>query len=1031
MNQESLGRPRTRFIADLHIHSKHSRATGAQADLEHLHLWARKKGIAVVGTGDFTHPAWRRELHEKLVEAGDGLYSLRPEPVMDPPFFDPLAAEVRFMCQTEISTIYKWSGKTRKVHHVVLAPNLAAVDRLAARLDRIGNINSDGRPILGLDSRDLLELVKEVDADNELIPAHIWTPWFSVLGAMSGFERIEECYRDLSGYIFAVETGLSSDPPMNWRLSALDRYLLVSNSDAHSPQKLGREANLFQCELSYPAMIEAMKTRRGFVGTIEFFPEEGKYHFDGHRKCNVCLAPERTMELDGKCPRCGKPVTVGVMHRTEVLADRAPGFKPGSARGYESLLSLPSVLGELLAVGAGSKRVAAVYDNLISRFGTEFRILRDVPGGELDNASPPLLGEAIRRIRMGRVHVRPGYDGEYGVITVFAPGEQERLLPQKSLFAFASDPPVAPPRNVLRAMVRDVDKPPAAHGEPRQLSLFPAMENPAGRMERLLTGLDPTQRQAVLLEHGPLLVLAGPGTGKTRTLTTRLAYWLAARPGGMALAITFTNRAAAELRERLKRQLDHQVDAVYVGTFHRFCIALLREFGMRSGLAPDFTILDEATRLELLETVVRSGSRRDARELGDCISRLKTGVDQVHEDLDEETVVGCRDYQQRLAEYGAMDFDDLLVRGRQLLAGNEDVLDLMKERYPVLAVDEFQDINQVQYELIRLLAGEGSGLTVIGDPDQSIYGFRGSDPALFNRLKHDFKDVKTIRLACSYRFTRTIMQASRQVLGEDHEPLTTILDHGARLSLAACRTAKQEAEQVVHAIERLVGGTGFFSLDSGRVDEEPGESIGFSDVAVLYRVHRLGDDVEEALRRSGMPFERSGRGSPLATPEVRGVLAWHALQQRPRDQLALRCLLGAPGWGLTERSREALFTTCKESGQAFLEVLREPGLVRLGKGGQVEKIARLADRLERLALLAEPLSPARTAVEMDFTLTDPSTAALVGLRADGYLDWSDAAVLETSLEEFSPVADRIALLTLHAAKGLEFSAVFIIGCEEG
>ena len=302
------------YIADLHIHSKYSRATSKECVPEYLDLWARRKGIDLIGTGDFTHPAWRGELKEKLTPSEEGLYILRDDArISDPTVLG--TKQTRFVVSGEISSIYKKNGKVRKVHNVILLPSLEDADTLSHKLEAIGNIHSDGRPILGLDSRDLLEITLESCPQAVFIPAHIWTPHFSLFGAFSGFDTIEECFEDLTPYIHALETGLSSDPPMNWRVSALDRYHLVSNSDAHSPAKLGREANIINSELSYPALKKALEggVKEGFGGTIEFFPEEGKYHFDGHRNCGLCLTPAQSEEYGGKCPVCGKKITIGCL----------------------------------------------------------------------------------------------------------------------------------------------------------------------------------------------------------------------------------------------------------------------------------------------------------------------------------------------------------------------------------------------------------------------------------------------------------------------------------------------------------------------------------------------------------------------------------------------------------------------------------------------------------------------------------------------------------------------------------------------
>jgi DNA helicase-2/ATP-dependent DNA helicase PcrA len=438
-----------KFHADLHVHSKHSYATSRDCDLEHMAFWAGRKGVTVLGTGDFTHPQWWREIREKLAPAEPGLFRLRPAVQQQVEGWPGSSGNpVRFMLEVEISTIYKKDGKTRKVHHLVYAPDLASADNFRRQLARIGNIESDGRPIVRLDSRDLLEMVLESGDGCYLVPAHIWTPWFAVLGAKSGFDDLEECYGDLTGEIFAVETGLSSDPPMNRRLSRLDRFTLVSNSDAHSPQKIGREACVFDTDLDYFAIRRALEAGQGYAGTVEFFPEEGKYHLDGHRKCGVCLAPAETRRYGGRCPSCGKPLTLGVVHRIDDLADRGgTGFRlqaPGSglpqkrtskARGpesevrspapadqppFRSLVPLDEVLAEVEGVGPKSKAVQRRYEELLRNVGPELFILESAPLDDVRRIGPPRVADALQSMREGRVVRQAGYDGQYGSIRLLS-----------------------------------------------------------------------------------------------------------------------------------------------------------------------------------------------------------------------------------------------------------------------------------------------------------------------------------------------------------------------------------------------------------------------------------------------------------------------------------------------------------------------------------------------------------------------------------------------------------------------------------
>ena len=407
-----------KMIGDLHIHSRFSMATSREGTPENLDFWARKKGISLIGTGDFTHPVWREELKERLVTEGNGLYRLRDEYVKEESRKFP-GKGTHFVVSGEISSIYKKNGKTRKVHNVILLPSLEAADTMAQRLEKIGNIHSDGRPILGLDSHDLLEMMLDVCPDGILIPAHIWTPHFSVLGAKSGFDSVEECFEELTPYVHALETGLSSDPAMNWRISKLDRYQLVSNSDAHSPSKLGREANLLDIDCSYEGLYQAIQTGKGLEGTVEFFPEEGKYHFDGHRKCGVSLSPVEAERLGGICPVCGKKLTMGVDHRVEQLADREEGFVKKDGKKYESLVPLPEVVAACMGYSTASKKVQGCFEQMMQTLGTEFDILRNVPAEDIKSCAGERIAEGIENVRTGNVKRIPGYDGEYGKIELF------------------------------------------------------------------------------------------------------------------------------------------------------------------------------------------------------------------------------------------------------------------------------------------------------------------------------------------------------------------------------------------------------------------------------------------------------------------------------------------------------------------------------------------------------------------------------------------------------------------------------------
>jgi uncharacterized protein (TIGR00375 family) len=399
-----------RFIADFHLHSKYSRATSKEMEVEALARWAKKKGITLLGTGDFTHPTYFAELRAKLEPLGNGLFKLKKED-----------QGIRYILTTELSNIYTQGGKVRRIHNLIFAPGFEVVEAISSKLGKLGKLSSDGRPIFSFSAKELVKMVLDISPDCLVVPAHAWTPWFSIFGANSGFDSIEECFGEMSSHIYAIETGLSSDPEMNWRLSVLDPLTLISNSDAHSPNRLGREANAFDAALDYKEITEIIrkKDRRKFLFTIEFFPEEGKYHYDGHRQCNVIFSPFQTKANQYLCPQCKKKLTVGVMHRVEELADRQEGFVPKNAIPSIHLIPLEEIIAEALGYRIGTKAVEAEYERLVEKAGSEFHILLEATPEELATYVPERTLEGIVRMRQGRVSIIPGHDGVYGKITLF------------------------------------------------------------------------------------------------------------------------------------------------------------------------------------------------------------------------------------------------------------------------------------------------------------------------------------------------------------------------------------------------------------------------------------------------------------------------------------------------------------------------------------------------------------------------------------------------------------------------------------
>ncbi|MFA4991572.1 MAG: endonuclease Q family protein [Candidatus Omnitrophota bacterium] len=394
-----------KFVADFHIHSKYSRATSPAMNIKTLSEFAKLKGISLLGTGDCTHYLWLEEIKDVLRDSGNGFYEYNG---------------VNFILTGEISSIYSKGGRVRKIHNVIFMPSFDIAEKVNATLSGYGNLASDGRPILGMDAKDLAEVLFGISKDIFLVPGHIWTPWFSLFGSKSGFDAIEECFEEYSKDIYALETGLSSDPGMNWRWSKLDRFNLISNSDSHSPQKIGREANVFDVEMSYRSVMDALKKKdnKKFLYTIEFFPEEGKYHYDGHRLCNVRLSPAETKKNKNICPVCGKPVTIGVMNRVDELADRPDGFVPPGAIPYKRMIPLGEIISDVLGVADGSKAVEAEYRAIVPRLGTEFEVLTEITEDALLKELPRKIAGAIINARNGKVNILPGFDGEYGTVEI-------------------------------------------------------------------------------------------------------------------------------------------------------------------------------------------------------------------------------------------------------------------------------------------------------------------------------------------------------------------------------------------------------------------------------------------------------------------------------------------------------------------------------------------------------------------------------------------------------------------------------------
>lgn len=986
------------FIADLHIHSRFSRATSKLLNPRHLAAWASCKGIDVLGTGDFTHPQWRAELREQLVfDEASGLYRLGVEPERldflgggqtraheggKPPLF---------CLQAEISSIYKRGGKVRKVHNLLFAPNLEDADRISERLAQIGNLNSDGRPILGLDSRDLLEIVLETAPEAVLVPAHVWTPWFALFGSKSGFDRLEDCFADLSEHIFALETGLSSDPAMNRLISSLDGYALISNSDAHSGPNLGREANLFAGPPSYAGMFAALRAtaRRQsqeelgcrFLGTMEFYPEEGKYHLDGHRACNVVLEPREALSFGNICPVCGKPLTVGVLHRVLELADREePAALPHEPEA-RPLIPLPEVVGEILGAGSSSRKVQERYSRLLRDLGPELDILCRLPEADLRAHWEP-LGEAVARMRRGEVIREAGFDGQYGTVRVFTPEELRdvrgggRALPGMGRAGGAS----ASSQTRPRAQRGKITLPLPGLGNARGQTGSIAEHSPAS------AAFSAEQEAALRSGPAPTLVLAGPGAGKTRVLIGRMRRLLeeGEDPQGL-LAVTFTRRAAGELRERLLTALPDLRDHLpRCDTLHGLA------WGEMRAAEPQCVLLGEDAALRLFNAANAKLSAREARSLWDELALAR----ETGRPLTGAAAEAAARYAERKRAKAAMryvDYADLLEWWLERARAG---------RWRHVLVDEVQDLSPVQLALIRaLLPADGQGFFGIGDPDQAIYGFRGAAGQSEASLRACWPLLTVHRLGQSFRASQGVLDMAQKLL-QGHGQcglLRAARPLRAQLQLFAAPDERAEARWLAGRVQRLLGATAHTLLDQAQNREDGTEldnSLSPGEVAVLVRLKAQIPPLRAALEQAGIPCSVPSQEEFWEDPACGRLLTLAAVacgladlsfmpQNLPPDTDA-GATLPFPAGQLPKP--QALVPWLSEqtwAGELFCQGRPWRALCRLW-----QECGGWQALLRRLAWLQE--------------------AELVRARAE-----------------------HVQILTLHASKGLEFKAVFLPGLESG
>jgi superfamily I DNA/RNA helicase len=930
---------------------------------------------------------------------------------------------------------------------------------------------------------------------------------------------------------------------MNWRLSALDGFALVSNSDAHSPGNIGREANIFKTGLSYPDIRHALRNKDSgeFFGTIEFFPEEGKYHYDGHRDCKVSFNPAQTLAAGGICPVCGGRITLGVLHRVEALADREEGAQPPAAKHYESLVPLNEVIAASIGFTVNSRKVKDKYEDLLRNLGGELFILREASLSDIELAAGPQLAEGIRRLRAGRVEIEPGYDGVYGKIRILNQSEREELSGQLSFFHEKTESlPDKANQNAGGGGKRAIAKAVADESQDEEESeaavraasdaVAPgtagAVENAAGA--DLYNGLNKEQWEAVSSTDSAIAIIAGPGTGKTKTLVSRIAYLVEQRgiAPGQITAVTFTNKAAAEMRRRLNEHFAGKgiAEEITIGTFHSICLQLL------SKQRDKVVIIDEYEAVSIIEGLLKeTGEKSSPRQTARAISLLKNGgrrvgrtqsgeketppfsiengaiqaagtadvssglkqmgvlegLPQATESAETAASLIYNAYCSRLKEYGVMDFDDILLEtldllemgepprgeeageGAQLSADrNHDysLRNTSSDHFNYLLVDEFQDINEVQYRLLQAWSRGSENIFVIGDPDQAIYGFRGSDSRFFARFQQDFSVKQPIRLTKNYRSTPQIISVAASLIAGTSAAsapsfLQPVRAGGAAVRLVETGSEFSEALFISKEINRLVGGIDMLAAGAkvpsavrskkhavqntaAAPDSAADHPRSFSEMAILYRTNRQAEMLEQCLQQEGIPYRVAGRGEFMADKPVREALAFFRYLLNPADLLSLRAVLRSGGNLSSVLQREIMknYLAGEQSITSLIKIMNSaaaakkteaPGLTGpdlahlLAKYNPMIKKAKPAEIIEHwisdnnLAGLKSMENLAQTAIMYDHFYSFLHSI-LLGQEGD---------LIRSGGKKYQ--ADAVTLMTMHGAKGLEFPLVFLCGLNEG
>lgn len=949
-----------KLIADFHIHSHFSLATSSQLTPIYLDYWAKIKGINIIATGDFTHPQWLCELQKHFEQAEKGLFKLKKQFEIETPVSQ--SVSTRFILSAEISNIYKKEGKVRKVHNVVLAPSFDTVIKIQKYLLKNNfNITSDGRPILGMDSQKLLEAFMEIDTDIIFIPAHIWTPWFSALGSKSGFDSIEECYGSASKYIYAVETGLSSDQPLNWLCSSLDKYCLLSNSDAHSPEKLGRNANIFDTQMSYFALKKALENQPSneFVGTIDMYPQEGKYHYDGHRKCNIVFDPTQTMQNKGICPVCKTPLTLGVAHRIAELSDRDNPLDRPIRKQFHYIIPLKEILGEIYQLKPDSTKINKIYFEYIKKLGNELDILLNIDTNTLKNTCGEFFAIAIDRLRNNNVRIEEGYDGQYGKIKLFDQLEIKSFKNNSYSFDLQNTKTERKLLNFDVALFRQL----------KQTNKIVVQQSSKNNNKQ-----NNEQNLAITSKSKHSIVISGPGTGKTYVLTRRIEFLvnnLLIDPQKI-LAVTFCNKAQNELKLRLLQLLGSQIKSqINIHTFHSLGLNILKKTTKQQ-----LILINENEKNQILNNLVIN--KNQLNSISQAISLFKNTL----KPFDNQEIEKIFDkYQNQLIQNNCIDYDDLIYKALNLLISEKNNF----QNFDYILIDEFQDINKAQYQFIKHLCNTNTSIFAIGDPNQSIYAFRGSDNSIIEQFKKEL-DAQIYYLTKSYRCTDTVLSAANSLI--DNQEKLKGATKGTKITITEQSTENSEAEHIARTISSKIGGTNFFAIDSNVANGNEEKDISsLSDFAILVRTKNIIEPITKALDNHKIPYSVIDTNSVFSQEPFCFINSILKYTLNPQNKVFYDIFVAQTQGKYLYNNQISLTQNVQKIWELFFQ----------------QKYSHYQKYFEKYLQLSKDKSP---------------------------IEFLNQIEQQTGQDDIENEIENVKILTMHASKGLEFNCVFIPAFEE-